>query len=89
MQVKDLGMGMPANKTDKVFERFYRIESLGKHIAGLGVGLYISRQIIKKHNGTISVLQSEPGKESTFIFKIPKKTFGHKICLGQQYTSLI
>lgn len=72
VQVKDKGMGIPANETGKIFNRFYRIEGRNNHIAGLGVGLYISRQIINKHNGKIWVSRSAPGKGSTFCFSIPK-----------------
>ena len=73
VQITDFGIGMPPDQTNKIFRRFYRMEGLGKHIAGLGVGLYISRQIIEKHNGRIWVRNSEPGKGSTFCFLLPKE----------------
>lgn len=67
--VCDKGVGISPEDQLHVFERYYRS---GKRtdIAGLGLGLYITSQIIKQHNGTIGV-DSVPGKGSTFYFKLP------------------
>ncbi len=66
---RDRGLGIPAEMIDKVFERFERV-SVSSHISGLGLGLYISREIVRAHNGTIRV-ESEPGKGSVFTVELP------------------
>lgn len=69
--VQDYGMGIPHEECSKIFERFYRVGgSLESTYSGLGLGLYISAEIIKKHNGKLTV-QSEYGKGSTFSFELP------------------
>ncbi|HUB59778.1 MAG TPA: CheR family methyltransferase, partial [Puia sp.] len=69
--VRDFGFGIKDEDQDAIFERFYRTkDSKTKHIAGLGMGLYISSEIIKRHNGKIWV-QSKTGEGSTFGFTIP------------------
>ncbi len=68
-QVLDQGIGIPQESLLKVFERFERIVS-SSNISGLGLGLYISRQIIDAHAGTIHV-ESELGKGSTFSVELP------------------
>lgn len=70
-EVTDEGIGISADKQMQVFERFYRVSGKNESTySGLGLGLYISSEIIKRHNGVISVA-SEEGKGSTFYFKIP------------------
>lgn len=71
--VQDFGVGIPEEKLDKVFERFFRISGPGKEtFPGLGLGLYISSEIIKRHGGRIWV-ESIIGKGSTFCFILPVK----------------
>jgi PAS domain S-box-containing protein len=71
LDVKDSGIGIPKNQIDKIFERFFRVSSETENTySGLGLGLYISAEIIKRHNGKIGVT-SEEGKGSTFYFEIP------------------
>lgn len=71
LAVKDFGIGIPNNQQSKVFDRFFRVTGEKENTyAGLGLGLYISSELIKRHNGTIGV-SSEEGKGSTFYFKIP------------------
>jgi two-component system CheB/CheR fusion protein len=70
--VRDFGIGIPKEKIDKVFDRFFRVEKTSSEFSGLGLGLYISEEIIKRHNGEVGV-SSEEGKGSTFWFKIPMK----------------
>ncbi|MBC8045486.1 MAG: PAS domain S-box protein [Fimbriimonadaceae bacterium] len=67
--VTDNGIGIPKGDLNKVFERFYRVEGDDK-FQGLGIGLFISSEIINRHNGRIWV-ESEPGKGSAFHFTIP------------------
>jgi PAS domain S-box-containing protein len=68
--IQDFGMGINKQHQERIFSRFYRVEELAAHISGLGIGLYISNEIIIRHNGRLWV-ESEPEKGSTFTFEIP------------------
>lgn len=69
--VQDQGMGIPRDQLGKVFERFYRVSGESENTyAGLGLGLYISSEIIKRHKGNMGV-ESDEGKGSTFYFELP------------------
>ncbi len=70
--VRDFGHGIPDHKMDKIFKPFYRAgdDREKTSIAGSGLGLYISREIIKQNSGKIWV-KSEEGKGSTFYFSLP------------------
>lgn len=69
--VADKGIGIKAKDQEKVFQRFYRVESdKMKNISGFGIGLYLSSEIIQRHKGTIGV-QSEEGRGATFYFTLP------------------
>jgi PAS domain S-box-containing protein len=71
VSVKDEGMGIRLQDQEKLFERFYRVEGQDtKSIAGLGIGLYICKEIIERHQGQIGV-ESTLGKGSTFWFTLP------------------
>ena len=71
LSVKDHGIGIPANQQGKVFDRFFRVSGEKEDTySGLGLGLYISSEFIKRHKGTIGV-ESEIGDGSTFYFTIP------------------
>ena len=70
VSVTDYGIGLSAEQIERIFERFYRVEDRKFMASGLGMGLYISTEIINAHNGNIKV-QSEPGKGSTFYFELP------------------
>ena len=67
--VTDFGKGIPATKLPHVFNRYYRLDN-SRGTDGLGLGLYLSREIINAHGGTVSV-ESEENKGSTFYFSIP------------------
>ena len=69
LSVQDFGVGIPEEKQQQVFERFYRVSG-NETIPGIGLGLYISAEIIKRQKGTIGV-ESEQGKGSTFYFSLP------------------
>lgn len=69
IQVKDCGMGIKKKDQGKIFDRFQRTTS-AKKISGLGVGLYISNQIVLAHGGKITV-ESKEGKGSTFTILLP------------------
>jgi len=68
--IKDAGIGIPQNMLTKIFSRFYRVEGLSAHMSGLGIGLYLSKEIIERHHGKIWA-ESELGKGSTFWFSLP------------------
>ncbi len=71
LSVQDFGIGINTQKQNKVFEQFYRTNDNKLYtFPGLGLGLYISSEIIKKEEGRIW-LESEEGKGSTFYFEIP------------------
>ncbi|EFH81226.1 PAS/PAC sensor signal transduction histidine kinase [Ktedonobacter racemifer DSM 44963] len=73
IRVHDHGPGIPREQRDKIFERFYRVADPNqKAIPGLGMGLYIVAEIVKRHGGTITV-DSEVGKGSTFTVTLPRK----------------
>lgn len=68
--VKDFGIGISKEQQEQIFSRFFRADGLASHMSGLGLGLYISKEIIDRHKGKIGVT-SEPGKGSEFFFSIP------------------
>lgn len=68
--VKDKGIGMLQEQQDRVFDKFYRVEETSQRFQGLGIGLYISSEIIRRHGGEIGV-QSTYGEGSEFFFVIP------------------
>lgn len=70
VSVKDYGVGIPKEKLSRIFERFYRVERTSTKFQGLGIGLYIASEIIKRHNGRVWV-ESEEGKGTTFYFSLP------------------
>jgi len=71
ISVKDSGPGIPPDKVEHLFERYYRVDYTGAQYSGLGLGLYISAEIVKKHKGEIGVI-TDFGKGSTFWFTIPQ-----------------
>jgi two-component system CheB/CheR fusion protein len=70
VSVTDFGIGLSVEQQHKIFERFYRVEDKKNMTSGLGMGLYISSEIINTHNGKIGV-ESKLGNGSTFYFDLP------------------
>ncbi|HEX7828576.1 MAG TPA: ATP-binding protein [Thermoanaerobaculia bacterium] len=69
--VCDRGIGIPADELGQVFERFHRGRQVSStNYGGLGLGLYITKQIIERHGGTIWV-DSKEGQGTTFYFSLP------------------
>ncbi|MBI3485633.1 HAMP domain-containing histidine kinase [Candidatus Daviesbacteria bacterium] len=69
--ITDQGIGIPLEQKDKIFAKFERAANSSKY-QGLGIGLYITAQIIKAHNGKINV-ESKPNKGSIFTVELPLK----------------
>jgi signal transduction histidine kinase len=67
--VSDTGPGIPLERQARVFERFERAVS-SRNISGLGLGLFIARQIVEAHGGTIA-LASQPERGTKFTVKLP------------------
>ncbi|GEM_PF-1481850 len=70
VSVQDFGIGMSRQHLDKIFDRYYRVQEHSRRFQGLGIGLYISSNIIERHEGKIWA-ESEPEKGSTFYFTLP------------------
>jgi len=69
LRVEDHGIGISSENQKKIFQRFERVIS-NKNISGLGLGLYIAKNIVELHGGSID-LESEIGRGSTFTVKLP------------------
>jgi signal transduction histidine kinase len=69
VRVKDEGIGLKEEHLSKIFNRFYRADGVG-NVSGLGIGLFLTKEIIDRHNGTILV-NSDYGKGSEFLFSLP------------------
>ncbi len=75
ISIKDQGIGIRADDLPKIFDRYYRVENNNmSSISGFGIGLYLCKEIISRHQGKIWV-ESEFGKGSTFRFSLPKAKF--------------
>jgi PAS domain S-box-containing protein len=71
ISVTDKGIGMTADQQDKIFDRFYRVDDKNHMVGGLGMGLYISKEIVKDHGGILGV-ESREGEGSTFYVLLPQ-----------------
>jgi two-component system phosphate regulon sensor histidine kinase PhoR len=71
IEVKDKGIGIPAEHIDRIFERFYRVDRCrSREAGGTGLGLSIVRHIALLHRGTVEA-ESHAGEGSTFRLKLP------------------
>jgi len=69
--VHDEGLGIPYAEHRRIFDKFYRLDpDMTRGIGGTGLGLYISRELVRRMDGRISVT-SEPGRGSSFAFELP------------------
>lgn len=71
IKIQDQGVGLTKDQQRQIFTRFYRAENKSG-ISGLGLGLYLSKEIIDRHNGSITV-NSRFGKGSEFMVTLPKR----------------
>ena len=67
--VSDDGIGIPTSDLESIFELFRQGDS--RHVTGLGIGLYLARQMIEAHGGSIVATSGGPGLGSTFSIRIP------------------
>jgi PAS domain S-box-containing protein len=70
LSVQDFGIGIAPENLDRLFDRYYRVDNTAMRFEGLGLGLYISSEILKRHKGSLWI-ESEQGKGSTFYFRLP------------------
>lgn len=70
LKVSDNGIGIPDKQKDKIFERFYRVDSAHHSKDHFGLGLSIAKEIVELHGGTIRVTDT-PGGGSTFVCRFP------------------
>jgi PAS domain S-box-containing protein len=69
--VRDQGVGIPKEAIPQLFQRFFRASNVrGSNVAGMGIGLYVVREIVTLHGGTVEVASSE-GQGSTFTVRLP------------------
>ncbi|WP_409299861.1 ATP-binding protein [Peribacillus sp. SCS-155] len=87
--IKDEGLGIPKESLKNLFQKFYRVDNSDRRtIGGTGLGLSIVDEIMKAHNGSVSV-ESEYGKGSTFIISFPKiPVKNHEKKQGQPHQQL-
>lgn len=70
VSVEDFGIGIAEEHLKGLFDRFYRVDNSSARFQGLGLGLFIAADIVKRHGGSFWI-ESEPGKGSTFSFLLP------------------
>jgi PAS domain S-box-containing protein len=70
VSVQDFGIGIPEENLKDLFNRFYRVENTSSRFQGLGLGLFISAEIVKRHGGSFWI-ESQVGEGSTFFFLLP------------------
>lgn len=71
VEVIDQGIGIPADALPQLFQRFFRASNSGGYqIAGIGIGLYVVREIVELHSGTVTATSVE-GQGSEFTVRLP------------------
>ena len=72
LEVEDAGIGIAAEHLPRIFEKFYMVDgSVARRVGGTGVGLYLVREIVRLHRGTVEVT-SRPGQGSVFSVRLPR-----------------
>ncbi|MBL4676662.1 MAG: CHASE3 domain-containing protein [Mucilaginibacter sp.] len=97
VSVQDYGIGIAQEHLKDLFSRFYRVDNTSARFQGLGLGLFISAEIIKRHGGSFWI-ESKVGEGSTFYFLLPlsgviecaeistdHKSYYHSECIGIRY----
>jgi two-component system phosphate regulon sensor histidine kinase PhoR len=71
--VRDAGVGIPSDKIDNIFQRFYRVDrARSRDMGGTGLGLAIVKHIVQLHGGSVAA-ESELGKGTTIMFQLPRQ----------------
>ena len=71
VRIRDTGIGIPKENLNKIWDRFYQIDSTStRRFAGTGLGLAIVKRIVEAHRGEITV-ESTMGEGTTFCFTLP------------------
>ena len=79
VSVRDFGDGIAKEYQQKIFERYYQVSDSGtRPFAGLGIGLYLAKEIVKRHGGSIRV-ESTQGEGSVFSFTLPVQKTGKAV----------
>ncbi|WP_373496516.1 sensor histidine kinase, partial [Aquiflexum sp.] len=76
VSVKDTGIGIAKHSLFKIFDKYHRVDEHAGQFQGMGIGLYISKEIIQRHKGKLWA-ESKPGKGSTFYFSLPVNMIAH------------
>ncbi len=71
VRVEDNGVGIPQDDRERVFSRLYRVDDPQVVVPGIGLGLYISRQMAERYGGSLVVERSTPGVGSVFALTLP------------------
>jgi PAS domain S-box-containing protein len=72
LAISDQGIGIPAEALPHLFQRFYRARNTQRQFSGMGIGLYLIKEIVSLHDGTLAV-QSTEGEGSTFTVRLPRE----------------
>lgn len=70
VSIQDFGIGIAKHDVNRLFERYYRVDNTAMRFEGLGLGLFIASEILKRHKGNFWI-ESEEGVGSTFYFRLP------------------
>ena len=76
LEVEDFGVGIPPEHLPRIFEKFYMVDGgISRRVGGTGVGLYLVREIVRMHHGSVAV-RSNPGQGSVFSVRLPRRFSG-------------
>jgi two-component system sensor histidine kinase SenX3 len=75
LAVVDFGAGVPEHEAERIFERFYRLDPQQREgVSGTGLGLHISRELVRQLGGDLWVERTEPGGGATFVVDLPRRS---------------
>jgi signal transduction histidine kinase len=73
LEVEDFGVGIAPEHLPRIFEKFYMVDGgISRRVGGTGVGLYLVREIVRLHHGSVDV-RSSPGEGSVFSIRLPRR----------------